>query len=98
MQNVFCEQFHIAASHAALPGHFPGAPVVPGVVLLDRLADLVERRLGRRIAALPQVKFLRPLLPGEDAELTVEGTVATVHFRIESGGGLVASGRAELGP
>ena len=60
--------FHIDADHPALPGHFPGRPVVPGVVLLDRVAAAIERETGARVAALVQVKFIAPLLPGADAE------------------------------
>jgi 3-hydroxymyristoyl/3-hydroxydecanoyl-(acyl carrier protein) dehydratase len=42
--------FTIPAEHPALPGHFPGRPVVPGALLLDHV-------LGRRAAGgagLPQ--------------------------------------------
>ena len=28
----------IAADHPSLPGHFPGQPVVPGVVILDEVS------------------------------------------------------------
>jgi len=58
----------IPADHPALPGHFPGKPVVPGVVLLDRVLA-VARGLGP-VSGLPQVKFLKVLRPG--AEFRIE--------------------------
>jgi hypothetical protein len=65
------ETFSIDALHPALAGHFPGNPVVPGVVLLERVLDAAQRRFGMRADALrlPQVKFLQPLLPGQMAEI-----------------------------
>ena len=39
-------RFVIGHDHPALPGHFPGQPVVPGVVLLDRVLEAVEREAG----------------------------------------------------
>jgi 3-hydroxyacyl-[acyl-carrier-protein] dehydratase len=63
----------IDASHPSLPGHFPGRPIVPGVLLLDQVISRAERWLGHRlsIAALAQAKFTQPLLPNEEATLSL---------------------------
>jgi 3-hydroxyacyl-[acyl-carrier-protein] dehydratase len=54
----------IPADHPSLPGHFPGAPIVPGVVILDEiLAALMKWRKNCRVTAIPTVKFLAPLRP-----------------------------------
>ena len=54
----------IGADHPSLPGHFPGAPLVPGVVILDEiLAALLEWRKGCELASIRTVKFLVPLKP-----------------------------------
>ncbi len=66
-------RFTIPHDHPSLPGHFPGRPVVPGVVLLDRVFAAIEAAHGPLGAVgLPQVKFLRPLLPGEAARVELE--------------------------
>jgi 3-hydroxyacyl-[acyl-carrier-protein] dehydratase len=89
-------RFSIDASHPSLPGHFPARPVVPGVVLLDHLAAAVEREWNARIARLPQVKFLRPLLPGENAELVIEREMELPRFVIRCGDDVVAKGTLEI--
>jgi 3-hydroxymyristoyl/3-hydroxydecanoyl-(acyl carrier protein) dehydratase len=91
----------VEPGHPALPGHFPGAPVVPGVVLIDHVLDLVRAPLRRRsiVAGLPRVKFLRPLLPGQTVLLGVEmvsGEEAVFTCRI--GNDRVAEGRIVTGP
>ena len=90
------ETFTIGAAHPALPGHFPGRPVVPGVVLLDRVAASLAHWRGARIAGLPQVKFLRPLLPDQSAELLLEDDGKSIRFRIEHAQAVIASGSVEL--
>jgi 3-hydroxymyristoyl/3-hydroxydecanoyl-(acyl carrier protein) dehydratase len=59
----------VSQHHPALPGHFPGRPIVPGVVLLDRVLQEAQHWLGQplTVTQLPQVKFTRPLLPEQDA-------------------------------
>ena len=94
--NAHSEKFHIGADHPALPGHFPGNPVVPGVVLLDRVAAAVERIWGQRLGGLPRVKFLRPLRPDQVAELFVDRDGNGARFRFVCGTDVIASGAIEL--
>ena len=97
------DDFVVAAEHPALPGHFPGRPIVPGVVILDRVLSAIESAHGPLGALrLPQVKFMQPLLPGQAASIAVE-TVAQVEaaaprwrFRVESAGVLLASGEVAV--
>jgi len=61
----------IAASHPALPGHFPGHPVVPGVVLLEAVVAALSQHTGTamRVTGFPVVKFVAPLMPEQDFEI-----------------------------
>ena len=72
----------VAASHPSLAGHFPGHPIVPGVVLLDEvLAVIQQHRPGFVVAVLPAVKFLSPLLPDESFSVRLEPV--GLDFRFE---------------
>jgi 3-hydroxymyristoyl/3-hydroxydecanoyl-(acyl carrier protein) dehydratase len=86
-------QFTIPSDHPSLPGHFPGRPVVPGVVVLDRVIDAIEARHGPLgPLRLPQVKFVQPLLPDETAEIALEGDAARWRFRVTRAGETIATG------
>lgn len=84
----------ISPDHPSLPGHFPGGPVVPGVVLLDRLIEAAEASFGAplQVTALSQVKFLAPLLPGEEAIAQLE-----LEVRAAAGGTSPESPGSTLG-
>ena len=61
----------IAANHPALPGHFPGSPITPGVVLLEMVAAALSQHIGcaTRVTGFPAVKFLSPLLPEQEFDV-----------------------------
>jgi 3-hydroxyacyl-[acyl-carrier-protein] dehydratase len=95
---VHSSTLRIPASHPALPGHFPGRPIVPGVVLLQCVLDEAARWLGHELAprALPQVKFSAPLLPEQDAELELRLTWNELRFSVTRDAQLVTQGRFAL--
>ena len=84
----------IDASHPCLVGHFPGQPIVPGVLLLDRVLSRAEACLGHRlnVVALPVAKFTRPLLPGEVAVLQLEVRDTEIKFDIAKDNARIAQG------
>ncbi|KGI76826.1 hydroxymyristoyl-ACP dehydratase [Oleiagrimonas soli] len=86
----------MGADHPALPGHFPGRPLVPGVVLLDELAALLQRERGWRLARIVDAKFVAPLWPDRTAELRVHGEPPRLRFEILGEGGVLARGRVEV--
>jgi 3-hydroxymyristoyl/3-hydroxydecanoyl-(acyl carrier protein) dehydratase len=57
----------IPADHPAYAGHFPGLPILPGVVLLDAALHALAVRQDRQdtTCQLKSVKFHSPVQPGE---------------------------------
>jgi 3-hydroxymyristoyl/3-hydroxydecanoyl-(acyl carrier protein) dehydratase len=64
----------IPSDHPAFAGHFPGMPIVPGVVLLDEALHAISVAEDISLAAchINSVKFLSPLKPGESVVIEHE--------------------------
>ncbi len=86
--------------HPALPGHFPGAPVLPGVVLLDWAWEACGALLppASRLLGVQSAKFLRAVRPGEQLRIAVAPSESHADFTIHVGDTLAAQGRFRHGP
>ncbi|MGK7868396.1 hypothetical protein [Falsiroseomonas sp. E2-1-a20] len=64
--------FRVPPDHPALPGHFPGRPIVPGVMLLDAVLRAVADTGRTAPTRLLRAKFPAPVLPGQEVEVTLD--------------------------
>jgi 3-hydroxyacyl-[acyl-carrier-protein] dehydratase len=88
-------------------GHFPGDPIVPGVILVEALAQtagLVGGRESRRfrLAAIKTMKFPGAALPNEEIilrarRLAMIGVLWQFEVVAQVGGRIVAEGIIVLG-
>ena len=93
----------IAPEHPAFAGHFPGAPIVPGVLLLDAAVHAAMQMLGLptlddeagdgSLCQISAAKFLSPVGPGETLTISCSTTASgSIRFDISSGSRKVATG------
>lgn len=86
--------FSLQEHDAVFSGHFPGRPVLPGVIQMRLIAELVGRAAGSRatLKEAASVKFLSPIIPGlhERYEVhisyQVEDALVKADAQIGSGG------------
>ncbi len=83
----------IARDHPAFAGHFPGAPVVPGVVLIDEAMVVIAAATGHQCNGIAWVKFLLPVGPGQAMTIRYEpDSRGGTRFEITAGTDQVATG------
>ena len=88
-ENTIIGQKNVTANEQFFQGHFPGAPIMPGVLILEALAQtggiLVHQKgYNQKIAVLLNVnnaKFRKPVLPGDVLFLHATG----LHFSSKGG-------------
>lgn len=85
----------VPPDHPAFAGHFPGTPILPGVVLLDVALQIIAKTSGIALdlCEISAVKFLSPASPGD--ELLIQHSVSasgTIRFDVAAGMRKIASG------
>jgi 3-hydroxymyristoyl/3-hydroxydecanoyl-(acyl carrier protein) dehydratase len=90
----------IPPDHPSLAGHFPDAPIVPGVVVLDEVAAaLAEWRKESRLTGVTSVKFIAPIKPGQPFIIGFDSTSTAgnqIDFCCRLDGRVVVEGRLEI--
>ena len=92
-------RFSVPHDHPSLSGHFPGRPIVPGVVVLDEAIALILReRPPNRLVGLDEVKLRGPVLPGDEVFVDCRKSApGQLVFTCAVAGHVVLHGRARLG-
>lgn len=83
----------IADDHPAFAGHFPGQPIVPGVVLLDKAQRIIEAAYALTLSGLSVAKFHSPAVPGDELLLEYDMNGASVRFEIRCAERKIADGK-----
>lgn len=92
-------QWMVPADHPAFTGHFPGNPILPGVVLLDMALHAMADAVGIGLGAceIGSVKFLGPAKPGDTLEIRHDFPAGgIIRFDIVAGTRKIASGNIVL--
>lgn len=74
---------NVSINEAFFAGHFPGRPVMPGVLIVEAMAQtagtLVVHTLGKKaegklvyFMSIEEAKFRRPVVPGDQLRIHVE--------------------------
>ena len=96
--------FVVPPDHPAFAGHFPSAPIVPGVLLLDAAVHAIQQAhipqapgpAAAQICQISTAKFLSPVGPGETLTISCRPGAVGTHFEIHSGARKVATGTLSL--
>lgn len=92
----------ISLEHPAFAGHFPNDPLLPGVVLLDKLIQRIQKHYASPMASglnrfcLESVKFLHSVRPDDEISFQWEEQGTQLKFSISCATQLIAQGTLRM--
>jgi len=96
-------RFTIERNHPSLEGHFPGNPIVAGVIILDEISSIIMKYYDTyKISGFGNVKFLQPLLAEQESEVNIDEFQTEseenlkIKFSASYNGKVIAQGTAKL--
>jgi 3-hydroxymyristoyl/3-hydroxydecanoyl-(acyl carrier protein) dehydratase len=101
MKRELDNQLLVSSQHPALPGHFPGQPIVPGVVILRLVTQQLRQQLPDwHIGGIKKLKFLAPLAGDQNFTLHCKPVKNNgVRFKcLLDDGSVLADGHIRLHP
>jgi len=92
---VYSFSFTVCNTHPSLKGHFPGNPIVPGAVILDKvISGLLSKDPTINIIGISSVKFHKFIRPHETIFVTVNRKKCDLlQFTCSSNDSVNVSGR-----
>ncbi len=72
-ENQVNATIRLNANHGVYRGHFPGQPVVPGVIQLQIIKEMMEKGLEKTLLLekVISAKYYSMIIPGETPELEI---------------------------
>jgi UDP-3-O-[3-hydroxymyristoyl] N-acetylglucosamine deacetylase/3-hydroxyacyl-[acyl-carrier-protein] dehydratase len=99
---------NVSINEPFFQGHYPGVPIMPGVLLVEAMAQLGGLLMSKTIAhhgkiavllSLDKVKLRKPVTPGDQVVLEAEnirGSTRTAHLRCRARVGDKIAAEAEI--
>jgi 3-hydroxyacyl-[acyl-carrier-protein] dehydratase len=84
---MLTSQVFIEPEHPSFAGHFPGHPILPGVVIIDHVLQLASTAYP--VSGISQSKFLAAVNPGDTLLISFKDTLS---FNVQVGETTVCTG------